>query len=133
VPSTIDTLNFDCADPRRLAGFWCGVLGYQLQEIDDTGSWIKDPARKGVDILFAVVPEGKAVKNRLHLDLIPPESMEAEVERVKALGATVFRFVEESDSFWTVMQDPEGNEFCILRGPVDRARQETATKGESKL
>ncbi len=131
--STIDALNVDCADPKRLAEFWCGVLGYELQEIDDIGSWIKDPAGKGVDILFQIVPEGKTVKNRLHLDLIPPETMEAEVERVKGLGATVFRFVGENDSFWTVMQDPEGNEFCILRGPVDRAGQEKPAEGQSKL
>jgi hypothetical protein len=70
-------------------------------------------------MLFLVVPEGKAAKNRVHLDLRPSDSMANEVERVKGLGATELRFVEEGGSFWTVMLDPEGNEFCVLRGPDD--------------
>jgi hypothetical protein len=59
------------------------------------------------------------VKNRVHLDLRPPDSMAAEVERSLALGATIQGRVDEGGSFWTVMLDPEGNEFCILRGPED--------------
>ena len=117
--STVDALTFDCADQRRVAGFWAAVLGYRLVDIDEEGAEIADPAGRGWPILFLVVPEGKAVKNRLHLDLRPPASMAEEVERVSALGATVFRYVEEEGSFWTVMLDPEGNEFCVLRGPED--------------
>jgi hypothetical protein len=59
------------------------------------------------------------VKNRLHLDIRASASMAAEVERLKGLGATEQRFVEEGGSFWTVMLDVEGNEFCVLRGPED--------------
>ena len=117
--STVDSLTFDCADPKAAADFWCAVLGYDLVEIDEEGADIRDPRGEGWRVLFLVVPEGKAVKNRLHLDLRPPESMATEVERVKALGARTFRFVEEGGSFWTVMLDPEGNEFCVLRGPED--------------
>jgi len=65
------------------------------------------------------VPEGKVVKNRVHLDLRPPRSMADEVERLRNAGATDQRFVEEEGSFWTIMLDPEGNEFCVLRGPQD--------------
>jgi len=119
VASTVDSLMFDCADPRSVAEFWCAVLGYDLVEIDEEGADIRDPSGRGWDLFFQVVPEGKSVKNRLHLDLRPPESMAREVERVKALGATELRFVEEGGSFWTVMLDPEGNEFCVLRGPED--------------
>jgi len=119
VASTVDSLMFDCADPRTVAEFWCAVLGYDLVEIDEEGADIRDPSGRGWDLFFQVVPEGKSVKNRLHLDLRPPESMAREVERVKALGATELRFVEEGGSFWTVMLDPEGNEFCVLRGPED--------------
>jgi hypothetical protein len=119
VPSTVDALTFDCADPEPLARFWADVLGYELAGRDRESAWIADPAGHGWPLLFQIVPEGKAVKNRLHLDLRPPVSMAAEVERVKALGATEQRFVEEEGSFWTVMQDPEGNEFCVLRGPDD--------------
>ncbi|HEX5950374.1 MAG TPA: VOC family protein [Actinomycetota bacterium] len=117
--STVDALTFDCADPRRLAEFWAEVLGYRIAHDDENDADIVDPAGEGWPLLFQVVPEGKAVKNRMHLDLRPPVSMAAEVERVVALGATVYRYVEELGSFWTVMRDPEGNEFCVLRGPED--------------
>lgn len=117
--STVDTLTLDCADARRMVDFWSAALGYELDEIDEDGAYIVDPAGRGWSLYFQVVPEGKTVKNRLHLDLRPPESMAKEVERVKGLGATEFRHVEEGGSFWTVMLDPEGNEFCVLRGPED--------------
>ena len=117
--SLVDTLTVDCADPRRVAEFWCGVLGYEISDEDEESVEIRDPAGEGWPLLFLVVPEDKAVKNRLHLDLSPPSTMREEVERVSALGATSFRLVEEDGSFWTVMLDPEGNEFCILRGPND--------------
>ncbi len=117
--STVDTLTFDCADARRMADFWSAALGYRLEEDDEDGTVISDPSGRGWSLYFQIVPERKSVKNRLHLDLRPPDSMAAEVERVKALGASEFRFVEEGGSFWTVMLDPEGNEFCVLRGPQD--------------
>jgi len=119
VASLIDTLTVDCADPRRVAEFWCGVLGYEITNEDEESVEIRDPAGTGLPLEFWVVPEGKTVKNRLHLDLSPPSTMREEVERVSALGATTFRFVKEDGSFWTVMLDPEGNEFCVLRGPND--------------
>ena len=117
--STVDSLTFDCADPKRVAGFWCGALGYELVEADDEGAEIRDPNGTGWSILFIVVPEGKSMKNRLHLDIRAPRSMAEEVGRLKGAGATEHRFVEEHGSFWTVMLDPEGNEFCVLRGPAD--------------
>jgi catechol 2,3-dioxygenase-like lactoylglutathione lyase family enzyme len=119
VASTVDTLTFDCADVRRMVDFWSAVLGYELDDIDEEGAYLVDRTGGGWALFFQVVPEGKTVKNRLHLDLRPPDSMAKEVERVTALGATEFRFVEEGGSFWTVMLDPEGNEFCVLRGPQD--------------
>jgi hypothetical protein len=117
--SVIETLTFDCAEPRRLAEFWCAALGYELADVDDDGALIRDPAGKGSPLLFLVVPEGKRGKNRLHLDLSPPETMAAEVERLLAAGATVQARVAEGESYWTVMLDPEGDEFCVLRGPRD--------------
>jgi predicted enzyme related to lactoylglutathione lyase len=117
--STVDTLTFDCADAKTMAESWSAALGYELEEDDEDGIVIADPSGRCWSLYFQIVPEPKSVKNRLHLDLRPTDSMAAEVERVKALGATEFRFVEEGGSFWTVMQDPEGNEFCVLRGPRD--------------
>jgi hypothetical protein len=119
VASTIDTLTIDCADPIRVAEFWCAALGYELVESDDESAEIRDPGGSGWPLLFLVVPEGKSVKNRLHLDIRASASMAAEAERLKGLGATEQRFVEEGGSFWTVMLDVEGNEFCVLRGPED--------------
>lgn len=118
-PLGVDSLTFDCRDPRKVATFWAAVLGYEVVELDEEGADIRDPNGVGWRVIFLVVPEGKSVKNRLHLDLRPGGSMADELERVMALGATRHRYVAEEGSFWTVMLDPEGNEFCILRGPDD--------------
>ncbi|MER5348864.1 VOC family protein [Kitasatospora sp. NPDC002551] len=68
----------------------------------------------GRRILFQRVPEPKQGKNRLHLDLHPgPDAREATVTRLTSLGATLLRDVTEPGGSWTVMQDPEGNEFCV--------------------
>jgi hypothetical protein len=118
VASTINTVSFDCADPRRLADFWCIALGYEALDVEDDEAFI-GPAGGASGLYFQRVPEGKVVKNRIHLDLRPPRSMADEVERLRNAGATDQRFVEEEGSFWTIMLDPEGNEFCVLRGPED--------------
>jgi catechol 2,3-dioxygenase-like lactoylglutathione lyase family enzyme len=118
-PLGVDSLTFDCRDPAKVATFWAAVLGYEVVELDGEGADIRDPNGAGMQIIFLVVPEGKSVKNRLHLDLRPGGAMAEEIERVKALGASEHRYVAEGGSFWTVMLDPEGNEFCILRGPQD--------------
>jgi hypothetical protein len=117
--STVDTLTIDCADPSRLAAFWTEALGYDLKETTDSDAEIVDPAGRGWPLLFLVVPEDKSVKNRVHLDLRPRGSMQDEVDRLVGAGASVLRRVDEDGSFWTVMLDPEGNEFCVLRGPDD--------------
>jgi hypothetical protein len=116
---SVDTLTWDCRSPEAIARFWAEVLGYEVVEVDDEDALIRDPKGAGWPILFQSVPEGKTVKNRLHLDLRPASSMADERSRVTGLGAREFRYVEEGGSFWTVMLDPEGNEFCVLRGPED--------------
>ncbi len=119
----LDTVTFDCADPARLADFWARSLGWEIADVDDEGGSISPAETKDETpwqgIYFQKVPEGKVAKNRVHLDLRPLDSMAAEVERSIALGATVHGRVDVERSFWTVMLDPEGNEFCILRGPED--------------
>jgi hypothetical protein len=74
-------------------------------------------------LLFLAVPEGKTVKNRVHLDVRATTTMREEVERLVGLGATVERVVEEDLGVWTVMRDPEGNEFCVERSDAERAAQ----------
>jgi hypothetical protein len=116
---SVDTLTIDCHDPKLLAGFWCAALGYRLDEIDEEDAVVKPADGPGWTMLFQIVPEGKSVKNRFHLDLRPSGSMASEVARLEKIGATSITRVDEGGSFWTVMGDPEGNEFCVLRGPED--------------
>ena len=116
----ITTVTFDCADPVRLATFWAEALGSELAPgSDPEGARVRDPAGVTDGLYFQPVPEAKAVKNRVHIDLRPSGSMAVEVDRLEELGATVQGRVDEGGSFWTVMQDPEGNELCVLRGPED--------------
>ena len=115
-----DTLTVDCADPVRVATFWAGALGYRLEDDPGPGGvFISDPSGRTRGMFFQTVPEPKTAKNRMHLDVRPTGSMAEEVERLKGLGATVRGFIEDEGSFWTQMRDPEGNEFCVLRGPED--------------
>lgn len=117
---SLDTLTFDCADPVAVATFWSAALGFDLDEdSDEEGASIADPTGTTRGLFFQPVPEPKVAKNRVHLDLRPSGSMAAEVDRLTELGATVVGRVDVEGSFWTVMQDPEGNELCVLRGPED--------------
>jgi hypothetical protein len=121
-----DTLTFDTGDPVRVATFWAAALGYDLVDPDPAGAYIADPSGQTRGIFFQPVPEPKTAKNRVHLDLRPSGTMREEVDRLRLLGATELDLVEKDASavdgqptFWTVMQDVEGNEFCVLRGPGD--------------
>ena len=121
--SRFTELIVDCRSPRLLAEFWCAVLGYRVLEegpdlveigIDPLTPEAVRPAPIVPTIVFVVVPEDKAVKNRLHIDVNPVDAtQEEEVERLLALGA---RRVDlgQGDVHWVVMADPEGNEFCVL-------------------
>lgn len=119
---TPDALTVDCAAPLVVATFWAAALGYVLErdpdDPQDDGVVLRDAAGRPA-MYFQSVPEPKTAKNRMHLDVRPTGSMAAEVERLKGLGATVRGFIEVEGNFWTQMRDPEGNEFCVLRGPED--------------
>ena len=117
--STIDTLTVDCTDPGVVGRFWSMALGWDVADAGDGEVEIADPTGRDRPILFQVVPEAKAAKNRWHLDLRPLRSMAEEVARLMVAGASVLERIDEHGSFWTVLQDPEGNEFCVLRGPDD--------------
>lgn len=128
-------VTFDCADPERLARFWCEVLGYVLpapaesapdspEEEGQGWSACADPSGVGPRLFFQRVPEGKVVKNRLHLDvrvgtgLVGDErldALETECARLLALGATRVRLLtaDDENESCLVMQDIEGNEFCL--------------------
>jgi hypothetical protein len=121
--SKFTELAIDCADPSGLARFWCSVLGYEVQDEEDGYVAIGSPlVPEGRDrpgpvpptLAFARVPEGKTIKNRLHIDVNPTDrEQDEEVRRLLDLGA---RHVDlgQGDVSWVVLADPEGNEFCVL-------------------
>jgi catechol 2,3-dioxygenase-like lactoylglutathione lyase family enzyme len=106
-------VTFDCADPLRLATFWSHVTGYRpVVERDDYVA-LEAPDGRGVrHLLFFRVPEPKVVKSRVHVDLASKDPP-SEIERLVALGATKVEYREGNGTSWTVMLDPEGNEFCL--------------------
>ena len=110
----IEHITFDCTDPLRLATFWAAAFG---RHVDDGASPFfasigKALSDGSVAMLFLAVPEAKAAKNRVHLDTHAVDR-EAEVVRLVELGATRIAEKDEWNTRWTVMHDPEGNEFCI--------------------
>ncbi len=112
--STWYTIVIDARDPAALARFWAAVLDYRiLYEADDEVVIARDD-HTYPGLVFVPVPEGKSIKNRLHIDL-NPDDRDAEVERVVALGASRADVGQGPDVTWVVLADPEGNEFCVLR------------------
>lgn len=121
----IQSLDVDSADPDRLATFWQQALGWRRTSAEPDEVVLEPPAgspQDGVapDLLFLRVPEAKAGKNRLHLDLRPggmtyDGDQDAEVARLEGLGATRAAVGQGPEVSWVVMADPEGNEFCVLR------------------
>jgi predicted enzyme related to lactoylglutathione lyase len=112
--SVFAELCVDCADHRALATFWRDVLEWDLTEEDDYW-YIQHPKGWSPVILFVPVPEGKTVKNRLHIDVSPSDrGQDEEVERIIELGARRID-IGQGDVTWVVLADPEGNEFCVLR------------------
>ncbi len=108
------TVVIDAQEPASLARFWAAVLDYQiLYEAPDEIDVGRDE-ESFPGLVFVPVPEAKAVKNRLHIDL-NPDDQQAEVERLLALGARRVDVGQGDDVTWVVLADPEGNEFCVLR------------------
>ncbi|MEV2275561.1 VOC family protein [Nocardiopsis sp. NPDC049922] len=120
----IDAITIDCADPHTLATFWSQALGHPLHPDDQPGdpeALIRRP--QGPPLLFLRVPEPKTTKNRLHLDLsaAPGSTRDQETQRLIDLGATLIDDRRTPDGAgWTVLTDPEGNEFCIVRAEHER-------------
>ena len=133
-------VTFDCKEPERVARFWCEVLGYVVPPVpedfatwddyqrslspDERGSWFAavDPSGVGPRLFFQRVPEDKVAKNRVHLDVrvgtgLEGEerlaALEAECARLLPLGASRVRLLYDGTDSCIVMQDVEGNEFCL--------------------
>jgi hypothetical protein len=127
-------LCVDAEDSHALARWWSQVLGWPVVE-DEGELAVEPPDGAGVSLLFVRVPERKQVKNRLHLDLRPPDGSDqaTELARLRALGAVPVDVGQGADVTWHVLADPEGNEFCLLRSTPSElaallaAEQEDAT------
>jgi hypothetical protein len=125
--SRISHTTVDCRDAFALAEWWKGATGYtdipgDPNEPGHEECMIAHPA-SGQRLLFIEVPDGKSVKNRVHLDLVPTDrSRDEEVARLRAHGATeVADRRQPNGTGWVVLGDPEGNEFCVLRSDAERA------------
>ncbi|MGI5267695.1 VOC family protein [Nonomuraea sp. CA-218870] len=105
----------DCDDPRVMARFWDEALDWTLLEVTDDHARLRSAEGAGPYLEFLRTPGERTWWNRVHLDLlpIPVEDQEAEVARLRTLGATAAD-VGQGDVPWKVLADPEGNEFCVL-------------------
>jgi len=130
--SRLEWATIDSVDPRRLAEFWCGALGYVLYD-DKNGEVVEigpDPEapdeerladlRRGPAVpsmVFVRVPEAKSgAKNRVHFEITPIDSdQRAELDRLLALGASKVDVGQGDGRSWVTLADPEGNEFCLAR------------------
>jgi hypothetical protein len=115
----IQCLCIDTTDPAGLASFWEAALGWRRTYDRDEQVVLEPPEgsrEDGIvpDLLFLRVPEDKAGKSRLHLDL-RPEDQAAEVARLEGLGGRRVDVGQGPGASWIVMADPAGNEFCVLR------------------
>jgi hypothetical protein len=133
----IESVVFDCRDAAPLARFWAAALGWsvapydedELERLaskgiydpeDDPSVMVEPPGDTDLPVLFFTeVPEDKAVKNRVHLDVAADAPLEEEVQRLEGLGAEVRNWAEEDGSMWCVMLDPQGNEFCVVPSSED--------------
>jgi hypothetical protein len=129
-------VTFDANDPVALATFWAAALEYPPPDTDamqaalreagepderlDHWALIGDPNGIGPRVFFQKVPEGKTAKNRVHLDIrargaerSDEATVDARVSELLKLGAKKVQAVHDIGSYFVVMQDPEGNEFCI--------------------
>jgi predicted enzyme related to lactoylglutathione lyase len=107
----------DCAEHGVVVDFWAAALGYRRRKVNRQYVALvpPEPAAGLPPLLFQKVPEPKVAKNRVHLDF-RAESMEDEVARLVGLGATVIAERSMGSFRWTVLADPEGNEFCVSGG-----------------
>lgn len=113
--SVIKSVSFDAADALALATFWAAAFGSDVDEESTADKAFVEAAGWGApNIWFTRVPEGKTAKNRMHFDLRAPGTVADEVARLERLGATVVAGGEAL----TVMEDPEGNVFCVEPGPA---------------
>jgi hypothetical protein len=112
------TVVVDCTDPRQLTEFWSVALAYEVHRRNPDEYECSDPSGSGFPMYFMKVPEPKAGKNRLHVDVLTEGPLDAEVQRLVAAGAELVEVrrdpaTHDHPDTWAVLLDPEGNEFCV--------------------
>jgi len=116
MPLRLHHIVIDTYDLPRLARFWTQALGWQVLSERDQEIVIGPDVTAPVGICFMPVTDVKTVKNRVHLDLTTSAAdRDAEIGRLLALGASRVDIGQTGQESWTVLADPEGNEFCVVR------------------
>lgn len=116
MPVTLHHVVVDAHDLPRLAQFWTQALGWVVLSEREREIVIGPDVNAPVGICFMPVADRKTVKNRLHLDLTTSaEDRDTEIERLLELGARRVDIGQTGEETWTVLADPEGNEFCVIR------------------
>ena len=112
------TVTFDSHNAAVVAAFWAEALGFDVVgEPSEFFAIVGGPncPEDHPTLMFNQVPEGKELKNRIHFDLIAHDGVDNEITRLAAIGAARVQDKDEGNWQWTVMRDPEGNEFCVSR------------------
>jgi hypothetical protein len=117
-------LVIDCRDPEKLAAFWAAVLDYRVLGREEDGAVEIGPEAgfggPAPTLVFGPVPDPTPGKVRLHIDLNATDrDQDAELERLLGLGARRADVGQRGDEGWHVLEDPEGNQFCLLRRRLD--------------
>ena len=118
-PMSMLAIVVDCHDSRSQADWWAAVLDHDVSERNVDEYEVSSPSSGRTPLYFMNVPEPKTVKDRLHIDLTTEESLEDGVARLVAMGATLVGLRQDPATLahpdtWAVLQDPEGNEFCLF-------------------
>ena len=122
--SVVRNITFDVAppyEPYDLALFWGQVVGRSVDPEEDAPGDDEVGLEGEPTLLFIRVPEAKTLKNRVHVDIQPDTTRDAEVDRLTGLGAKVVDDQRRPDGTgWVVLADPAGNEFCVERSEAER-------------
>jgi len=123
MPVRVHHIVVDAHDLPGLARFWTQALGWKVLSEREREVVIGPDENAQVGMCFMPVADEKTVKNRVHLDLTSePEDRDSEIDRLLALGATRVDIGQTGLESWTVLADPEGNEFCVIRPKVSLIR-----------
>jgi predicted enzyme related to lactoylglutathione lyase len=108
----VGAIMIDCHDPEALFEFWSQIVGVEIEHRYPDYIFTTTLPGNRIRLAFQEVPEDKVVKNRLHLDLAHTEP-EVFIARVESLGGSRIEDHQTGEFGWTVLADPEGNEFCV--------------------